>query len=1471
MGTDLPEAVKEHPPRPHTVADTRTTSPSANVWRPLTPGVPARPPPSSKAPPWARKAKVPPLWTENMLSISKTNQWVRSPKKSSPSHATVQLPSLNPRSTASELPIAESAMGVVPVPHDKGGVPCYDSVAEDTRSRMLHAENEVVTIARELMEARKQIKLANLHKESHDKIVAEHTMQNTELRRQNEALSKELSQLRSVNETLQDELKRQHDQWKGDVNSHRQKISTAVAESQQVVVDYTDRLRRLNEETEDYKAQLMLADSRIEQLSIELRRIQHEDRQLREESDARVDLMQNLVDGARRKEQEATSLAARAELRCQELQNIIYDKEKEVYDLNKKLSALAQAKEESSWQFDRASKLQESLTATESALAQAREHSVALKAELDDTKEAFEVQRATFERELEEINKRFDDTRSSYEDQINKRTLEVSSLEKSLDEIQTTHDEFLETTKKKHAKLMGTIGQQAVEVTAVRKLLARYQLASELCPTCTNCKQCLNVELTSFLATDLSAKLNSELAQDYKQLCEDLDAERERGDIMRDRLFESEKKVESLVDDLSGAQQARETAEQTSSSLKAKLLECRDTLHKERQEFNKQFHKIVESSRTRVAKLEARCRALKQTHRHSLTKRSARALPAAANSGNGLDAFVSNISGSLEPGATYSLAEASQPPYHETIPEEGEAPGLPQAATSRLASEECKAEGKGGGEGEGEGEAAVLRHPATSRLVAEELDSLAQTHGGLDGDVTSAGVSRPGSAKSVASQSSCASTVVRTCEGILTLSASDVAHLRRQLTMEKRSTALLQASRNDAYKRLEETNKCMKEINKHLSEAVIARESLQSQVSLLSRENEALRSQVQEYEERKAGLEKMQASVSSAALQNRARQAEADQLRRELEARVWTTKELERQLTYMREHAAKVTDARKVEFEEKDATIRSLRDQLNYLRKDLGDGTMQLKDELQSLRIQIQNQRADAMRPLSAASKTLRSLQSGRSKHSARSWNSSRPGSAAALPRPTSGAPASRPASASATAATPSPVAGNVNVIPTVALASNAQAQVPVTSKSSSAIVKDSTVLNLFTDAVVNEVLCSALCAVSEGHRPVMVAQSQPSPPNQGGGCGVCDATVRLLKVCIQALDPDLPDEDIPDTTEGLVHLLTDKTTLAIAAAEEARNDANQMVEAMQSSSASRIRELERDLDWASTRLEELEGVKRKAETNSRESRAEASQSLHRVKELELTITKKEMEWSEKAVEYQNQVAVLQKDVEDAKHALEESSLENEKLSVEIEELRDCRQQAEESQRELDSAHLEIDSLREQVKEFSNVSGDTLKGLTEAAPLCRALAEGYIVRGSVLRMLSQLLTQYRYIRRYHKGVDKHPFSEEKLIEYGKYLKLDLTKERELVWFADEAHDAPVPQGWSEHTDDSGNVYYHNSATNASQFDHPLDRHFLTTASLLRCEAECRDRVKDLRMMWPQEIRLWPTKEQLQAMRGDNGS
>lgn len=60
------------------------------------------------------------------------------------------------------------------------------------------------------------------------------------------------------------------------------------------------------------------------------------------------------------------------------------------------------------------------------------------------------------------------------------------------------------------------------------------------------------------------------------------------------------------------------------------------------------------------------------------------------------------------------------------------------------------------------------------------------------------------------------------------------------------------------------------------------------------------------------------------------------------------------------------------------------------------------------------------------------------------------------------------------------------------------------------------------------------------------------------------------------------------------------------------------------------------------------------------------------------------------------------------------------------------------------------------------------------------------------------------------------------LEYVKSLDIDPVKDSELLWIAEEAFNAPLPPGWSEHVDAQGWTYFHNMSSGESVWQHPMD-------------------------------------------------
>ncbi|KAK3240976.1 hypothetical protein CYMTET_49229 [Cymbomonas tetramitiformis] len=65
-----------------------------------------------------------------------------------------------------------------------------------------------------------------------------------------------------------------------------------------------------------------------------------------------------------------------------------------------------------------------------------------------------------------------------------------------------------------------------------------------------------------------------------------------------------------------------------------------------------------------------------------------------------------------------------------------------------------------------------------------------------------------------------------------------------------------------------------------------------------------------------------------------------------------------------------------------------------------------------------------------------------------------------------------------------------------------------------------------------------------------------------------------------------------------------------------------------------------------------------------------------------------------------------------------------------------------------------------------------------------------------------------------------------------HLGMDAEEDAGLRWIAEQAFDAPLPEGWSEHFDDDGKVYFAHAHSKSVTRDHPLDDYF--RQMVIRC-------------------------------------
>lgn len=94
--------------------------------------------------------------------------------------------------------------------------------------------------------------------------------------------------------------------------------------------------------------------------------------------------------------------------------------------------------------------------------------------------------------------------------------------------------------------------------------------------------------------------------------------------------------------------------------------------------------------------------------------------------------------------------------------------------------------------------------------------------------------------------------------------------------------------------------------------------------------------------------------------------------------------------------------------------------------------------------------------------------------------------------------------------------------------------------------------------------------------------------------------------------------------------------------------------------------------------------------------------------------------------------------------------------------------------------------------------------------------------------------------------DEYEPTQDEIIEYAKYLGIDINTDQDLLWIAVEGLKAPVPEPWRaiQYANQSDEIYYMNMQTGHITHEHPLDVVY-------------RDRVQ-------QEKKL---KEQQRAMQG----
>jgi len=70
-----------------------------------------------------------------------------------------------------------------------------------------------------------------------------------------------------------------------------------------------------------------------------------------------------------------------------------------------------------------------------------------------------------------------------------------------------------------------------------------------------------------------------------------------------------------------------------------------------------------------------------------------------------------------------------------------------------------------------------------------------------------------------------------------------------------------------------------------------------------------------------------------------------------------------------------------------------------------------------------------------------------------------------------------------------------------------------------------------------------------------------------------------------------------------------------------------------------------------------------------------------------------------------------------------------------------------------------------------------------------------------------------------------PKHKKEVEDYAAYLGIDPQQEPHYLWIAEMALMAPLPPGWTENKDSSGNVFFHNRSMGLNSYEHPLDPSF----------------------------------------------
>ncbi|KAJ3254107.1 hypothetical protein HDU77_004262 [Chytriomyces hyalinus] len=67
--------------------------------------------------------------------------------------------------------------------------------------------------------------------------------------------------------------------------------------------------------------------------------------------------------------------------------------------------------------------------------------------------------------------------------------------------------------------------------------------------------------------------------------------------------------------------------------------------------------------------------------------------------------------------------------------------------------------------------------------------------------------------------------------------------------------------------------------------------------------------------------------------------------------------------------------------------------------------------------------------------------------------------------------------------------------------------------------------------------------------------------------------------------------------------------------------------------------------------------------------------------------------------------------------------------------------------------------------------------------------------------------------------------QDEIIEYAKFLGMDVSRDQQLFWIARESLKAPLPKEWKPCKSPNGDIYFFNFTTGESSWEHPCDDHY----------------------------------------------